>query len=60
MSGENREKSRNLEVENGWQLCCPKAGIWPRGYKTFFLLSSIEHEILNAHKYKNIKKFGFC
>ena len=24
---------------------------WPRGYKTFFELSSAEHEILNAHKY---------
>ena len=22
------------------------------------MLSSVEHEILNAHKYKNIKKFG--
>ena len=31
---------------------------WPRGYKTFYLLNSVEHEILNAHKYKNIKKFG--
>ena len=29
-----------------------------RGYKTFFVLNSIEHKILNAHKYKNIKKFG--
>ena len=28
----------------------------PRGYKTFFILSSVEHEILNAHKYENIKK----
>ena len=28
----------------------------PRGYKTFFMLNSVEHEILNAHKYKNIKK----
>ena len=27
---------------------------WPRGKKTFFMLNSIEHEILNAHKYKNI------
>ena len=33
--------------------------IWPRGYKTFFMLNSVEHEILNAHKYKNIKKFSF-
>ena len=30
-----------------------------RGYKTFFVLNSIEHEILIAHKYKNIMKFGF-
>ena len=33
--------------------------LWPWGYKTFFMLNSVEHEILNAHKYKNIKKFGF-
>ena len=32
---------------------------WPRGYKTFFVLNSAEHEILKAHKYKNIKQFGF-
>ena len=37
---------------------CPKEAIWPRGYKTFFVLNSVEHEISNAHKYKNIKKFG--
>ena len=30
-----------------------------RGYKIFFMLNSGEHEILNAHKYKNIKKFSF-
>ena len=28
----------------------------PRGYKTFFMLNSLEHEILNAHKYENINK----
>ena len=33
--------------------------ITPRGYKTFFMLNSAEHEILNAHKYKTIKKFSF-
>ena len=32
---------------------------WPQGYKTFFMLSSTKHEILNAHKYKNIKKLSF-
>ena len=31
---------------------------WPRGYKTFFVLNSVEPGILNAHEYKNIKKFG--
>ena len=37
----------------------PKDIIWARGYKTFFMLNSVEHEILNAHKYKNINKFSF-
>ena len=37
----------------------PENLTWPQGYKTFFVLNSIEHEILNAHKYKNIKKLGF-
>ena len=31
---------------------------WPQGYKTFFMLNLVEHEILNAHKFKNIKEFG--
>ena len=30
----------------------------PQGYKTFFVLNSVEHEIINAPKYKNVKKFG--
>ena len=28
---------------------------WAGGYKTFFMLNSAEYEILNAHKYENIK-----
>ena len=32
--------------------------IWPRGYKISFMLNSAELEIVNAHKYKNIKRFG--
>ena len=33
---------------------------WARGYKTFFyMLKSAEHEILNAYKYKSIKKFSY-
>ena len=31
---------------------------WPGGYKTFFMLNPVEYEILNAHKYENIKKFS--
>ena len=38
---------------------CANRHARPRGYKTFFMLSSVEHEILNAHKYKNIMKFVF-
>ena len=30
-----------------------------RGYNFFFMLSSVEHGILNAHKYKNIFKISF-
>ena len=33
-----------------------KREFWPRGYNFVFMLISVEHEILNAHKYK---KFGF-
>ena len=29
------------------------------GYKTFSMLNSPEHEILNAYKYENIKNFSF-
>ena len=29
---------------------------WPRGYKTFFMLNSVENEILNAHKYKKYQE----
>ena len=32
--------------------------IWVPGYKTFFMLNTAEHEISDAHKYENIKKFS--
>ena len=32
--------------------CYASIAPWPRGYKTFSRLNSVEHEILNAHKYK--------
>ena len=38
--------------------CIAAVATRPRGYKTFFVLNSVEQEVLNAHKYKNIKKFG--
>ena len=31
----------------------------PRGYKTFLMLNSVEHEILNAHKYKKYQEIWF-
>ena len=34
--------------------CSRVSEIRARGYKTFFMLNSVEHEILNARKYKNI------
>ena len=37
---------------------CRFFGSWLRDYKTFFVLNSFEHEFLNAHKYKYIKKFS--
>ena len=35
----------------------PKPKPTPEVMKLFFMLNSIEHKILNAHKYENIKKF---
>ena len=32
----------------------------PEVIKLLFMVNSIAHELLNAHKYKNFKKFGFC
>ena len=40
------------------KFACEKC-IRPHDYKTFSMLNSAEHEILNAHKYINIKKFSF-
>ena len=51
-----------LSSESSERLFPPKnlvQEIRARGYKTFFVLNSVEHEISNAHKYKNIKKFSF-
>ena len=34
-------------------VCSVTACFWPRGYKTFFMLNSAEHEIFSANKYEN-------
>ena len=34
-------------------LCRYIWATWPRSYKTFFMLSSVEHEIFSANKYEN-------
>ena len=39
--------------------CRPVTADWPRCYKTFCMLSSAEHEILNAHKYKISRNLSF-
>ena len=31
----------------------------PRGYKTFFMLNSAEHEIFSSNKYENANKLAF-
>ena len=49
-----QQQQQNFKESNDEQVCSYR----PRGYKTFFVLNSVEHEILNAHKYKNIKKIG--
>ena len=37
-----------------------KQQIWPEGYKTFFMLNSVEHKILIAHKYGNMYESMYC
>ena len=49
--------TKESKMKNDLSLdVCPDAVIltifaWPRGYKTFSMLNSAEHEILPAHKY---------
>ena len=56
---ENKDKVIVLILNIGNKQCMGKQCIsWAQGYKPFFVLNSAEHEILNAHKYKSIKKFS--
>ena len=36
--------------------CMTKSETRPRGYKTFFMLNSAEHELFTATKYENANK----
>ena len=54
-----REESCIMNIRIRQSVALSPVELWARGYKTFFMLNSGEHEILNAHKYKNIKKFSF-
>ena len=44
------------ELNMNGQAFSVSVDCWPRGYKTFFVLNSVEHEILNAHKYKKYQE----
>ena len=56
-------ESMELMVGTCYLISTASTSTWARCYKTFFMLNSVmnsvEHEISNAHKYKNIKKFCF-
>ena len=63
VSQRGRKKREKIDERKNVQTIptrsyCKRNRSRPRGYKTFIVLNSVEHEILNAHKYKNIKKFG--
>ena len=49
MVGENTRKSGNRTDQ-----------IRPRGYKTFFMLNSAEHEIFSGNKYENANNTQLC
>ena len=45
--------------EGSDQIAFKCSTIMVQGYMDFIMFSSAENEILNADKYKNIKKFSF-
>ena len=50
-------KNKSAKIKTG--ITFKQCRSWARGYKIFSMLNSVEDEIVNAHKYKNIKKFSF-
>ena len=62
-------EEKKSENDDGWQTDGRRTGdegrrrlstlypyTRPRGYKTFFMLNSVEHEILNAPKYTKFQE----
>ena len=54
----NPKDADDMENSEDPDQTAPLEAVRPRGNKTFFMLNSVEHEILNAHKCENIKKFS--
>ena len=47
---------RHVQIIQAESNLC--TAVWPQSYKSFFMLNSAEHKIINAHKYKNLRKFS--
>ena len=57
---ESNTLNDNLQISAYGPICCLNVDATRlRGNNTFSMLNSAEHEILNAHKYKNNKNFSF-
>ena len=50
---ETRMKMQIRKVRSSCIRSLPVTCLWPRGYRTFFMLNLAEHEIYPAHKCKN-------
>ena len=48
------ENKVDIDISNPDEVIV--CGARPRGYKTFFVLNSVEHEIFDAHKYKKYQE----
>ena len=48
-----RKKKQLQDCESAISLDVGPSSIWPRGYKTSFLLNSAEHGMFSASKYEN-------
>ena len=51
-----KNKKNNTNLYKIFLINFNQGILWPRGYKTFFMLNSVEYEILNTHKYKKCQE----